>query len=48
MGSRLLKRWLHQPIRDPKQLNGRYNAIDAFKDSGLFSELAGVLRHMGT
>ncbi|ELV7516479.1 DNA mismatch repair protein MutS [Photobacterium damselae] len=47
MGSRLLKRWLHQPIRDPKQLNGRYNAIGAFKDSGLFSELAGVLRHMG-
>ncbi|MGR5066546.1 DNA mismatch repair protein MutS [Photobacterium sp. DNB22_13_2] len=47
MGSRLLKRWLHQPIRDRQQLNGRLDAITAFKDSGLFLDLAGVLRHMG-
>ena len=47
MGSRLLKRWLHQPIRDQHQLNGRLNAIEAFKDSGMFVDVASVLRHMG-
>ncbi len=47
MGSRLLKRWLHQPIRDQHQLNGRLNAIEAFKDSGMFVDMASVLRHMG-
>ncbi|WP_428449623.1 DNA mismatch repair protein MutS [Photobacterium nomapromontoriensis] len=47
MGSRLLKRWLHQPIRDHQQLNGRLDAISAFKDNGLFLDLAGVLRHVG-
>ncbi|OLQ78492.1 DNA mismatch repair protein MutS [Photobacterium proteolyticum] len=47
MGSRLLKRWLHQPIRDPQQLNNRFDAIAAFKDTGFFTDLAGVLRHMG-
>lgn len=47
MGSRLLKRWLHQPIRDQHQLNGRLNAIEAFKDSGMFVDVANVLRHMG-
>ena len=47
MGSRLLKRWLHQPIRDQHQLNGRLNAIEAFKDSGMFVDTASVLRHMG-
>ncbi|PSW42722.1 DNA mismatch repair protein MutS [Photobacterium phosphoreum] len=47
MGSRLLKRWLHQPIRDQHQLNGRLDAIEAFKDSGMFVDTAIVLRHMG-
>ena len=47
MGSRLLKRWLHQPIRDRQQLNGRLDAITSFKDTGLFLDIAGVLRHMG-
>ncbi|MDV5171520.1 DNA mismatch repair protein MutS [Photobacterium rosenbergii] len=47
MGSRLLKRWLHQPIRDRQQLNGRLDAITTFKDTGLFLDIAGVLRHMG-
>ncbi len=40
MGSRLLKRWLHQPIRDQHQLNGRLDAIEAFKDSGMFVDAA--------
>ncbi|KKC98252.1 DNA mismatch repair protein MutS [Photobacterium halotolerans] len=47
MGSRLLKRWLHQPVRNRQQLNLRLDAIGNLKDSGLFAELAGVLRHMG-
>lgn len=47
MGSRLLKRWLHQPIRDTKQLNHRLDAIAAFKDTGMFIDVAEVLHHMG-
>ncbi|MGF1756369.1 DNA mismatch repair protein MutS [Photobacterium sagamiensis] len=47
MGSRLLKRWLHQPIRDPQQLNNRFDAIATFKDTGMYTDVAGVLRHMG-
>ncbi|WP_434360821.1 DNA mismatch repair protein MutS [Parasalinivibrio latis] len=47
MGSRLLKRWIHQPIRDRKLLNARLDAITDLKDSGLHAELSGVLRNVG-
>ncbi len=47
MGSRLLKRWLHQPIREKKILNDRLNAIENLKNSGQFFELKENLQHMG-
>ena len=47
MGSRLLKRWLHQPIRNHQQLNARYDAIATFKDSNAFDNVALVLKNMG-
>ncbi len=47
MGSRLLKRWLHQPIRNFEMVNDRLDAITALKESGLYVELAGALRPIG-
>ncbi|RXJ72325.1 DNA mismatch repair protein MutS [Veronia nyctiphanis] len=47
MGSRLLKRWLHQPVRDLPLLNSRLDAITSLKDTGLYVELAEVLRPIG-
>ncbi|WP_255555480.1 DNA mismatch repair protein MutS [Enterovibrio paralichthyis] len=47
MGSRMLKRWLHQPMRDFSIVNRRLDAITALKDTGLYVELASVLRPVG-
>ncbi|USH02956.1 DNA mismatch repair protein MutS [Grimontia kaedaensis] len=47
MGSRLLKRWLHQPMRDFKIVNRRLDAITALKDTGLYVDLASSLRPIG-
>nr|WP_192867677.1 DNA mismatch repair protein MutS [Thaumasiovibrio occultus] len=47
MGSRLLKRWLHQPVRQQDVLNQRFDAIGDLKDSALFTELHPVLRNIG-
>ncbi|MFD2178666.1 DNA mismatch repair protein MutS [Veronia pacifica] len=47
MGSRLLKRWLHQPVRDLERLNSRLDAITALKDTGLYTELETALRPIG-
>ncbi|WP_087023761.1 DNA mismatch repair protein MutS [Thaumasiovibrio subtropicus] len=47
MGSRLLKRWLHQPIRKQQVLNARLDAITELKESALFAELAPQLRTIG-
>ncbi len=47
MGSRLLKRWLHQPIRQQAVLNGRLDAISELKDSALFADLHPQLRAIG-
>ncbi len=47
MGSRLLKRWIHQPIRDFERLNQRLDAITAFKDSGIFADFSDALRPVG-
>jgi len=34
MGGRLLRRWLHRPLRDQSALNGRYDAVeDLIRDS---------------
>ncbi|WP_422615189.1 DNA mismatch repair protein MutS [Grimontia marina] len=47
MGSRLLKRWLHQPMRDFKIVNRRLDAITVLKDTGLYVDLANSLRPVG-
>jgi DNA mismatch repair protein MutS len=34
MGSRLLRRWIQRPLRDPQILKGRYQAIEALLSAG--------------
>jgi len=45
MGSRMLKRWLHMPVRDIATLTGRQQTIGALQDR--YSELQPVLRQVG-
>jgi len=47
MGSRMLQRWLHQPMRCQDTLNQRLNAITEIKELGLFVELKPVLKQIG-
>ncbi|TFH92175.1 DNA mismatch repair protein MutS [Vibrio ouci] len=47
MGSRMLKRWLHQPMRDIDTLNHRLDAISELKDEALFGDLHPVLKQIG-
>ncbi|UUM30949.1 DNA mismatch repair protein MutS [Vibrio japonicus] len=47
MGSRMLKRWLHQPMRDIETLNQRLDAIGEIRDQSLFSDLHPVLKQIG-
>ncbi|MFR3707563.1 MAG: hypothetical protein ACLTXH_08170 [Enterobacter hormaechei] len=45
MGSRMLKRWLHMPIRNTDTLIGRQQTIAALQDR--YTELQPVLRQVG-
>jgi len=45
MGSRMLKRWLHMPVRDTKILTERQQTIGSLQDAT--SELQPVLRQVG-
>ncbi|RJX67369.1 DNA mismatch repair protein MutS [Vibrio sinensis] len=47
MGSRMLKRWLHQPMRCTDTLNQRLDAISELKQDSLFCELSPVLKQIG-
>lgn len=47
MGSRMLKRWLHQPIRDINTLTARQQAISALQQADLISTLQPPLRQVG-
>lgn len=47
MGARLLKRWVHQPLRDRAVLNGRQDRIDALRDGWRFEALRQVLDRIG-
>lgn len=47
MGSRLLKRWLHQPIRDSLVLQQRQSSIQALLDVGALNDLQPILRAIG-
>nr|WP_202599370.1 DNA mismatch repair protein MutS [Vibrio sp. V39_P1S14PM300] len=47
MGSRMLKRWLHQPMRCIDTLNQRLDAIGELRDQALFADLHPVLKQIG-
>ncbi|CAH8224528.1 DNA mismatch repair protein MutS [Vibrio aestuarianus] len=47
MGSRMLKRWLHQPMRCTDTLNQRLDAIGEIKQQTLFTDLQPVLKQIG-
>ena len=47
MGSRLLKRWIHQPIRDLNKLQKRQNIIATLQESGLIESLQPCLQQVG-
>lgn len=47
MGSRMFKRWLHQPMRNNKALNQRLDAISEIKDEAYFAELHPTLKSIG-
>lgn len=47
MGGRLLRRWLHRPLRDHAQLRARLQAVQTLIDSGAGQELRELLRGIG-
>ncbi len=47
MGSRLLKRWIHQPIRQMKKLEERQETIDALQKNGQIQPLQSLLQNVG-
>ncbi|MCG9665625.1 DNA mismatch repair protein MutS [Vibrio mediterranei] len=47
MGSRMLKRWIHQPMRCIKTLNYRLDAISELKQDALYTELSPTLKQIG-
>ena len=47
MGSRLLRRWIQRPLRDPNALRGRYQAIDTIQTGGLTETLQEALHGIG-
>lgn len=47
MGSRLLKRWIHQPLRHKKSLLNRQNAIKNLIQQELYSDFKPMLQQIG-
>ncbi len=47
MGSRLLKRWLHRPIRDTKQLQLRQHAISSLINNYHYESIQTILEQIG-
>jgi DNA mismatch repair protein MutS len=47
MGSRLLKRWLHFPLRDLSTLNNRHDAIEQILETDLHQDIQPVLKGLG-
>lgn len=47
MGSRLLKRWVHQPIRDVKKLKERQDIIESLQKSEQIAPLQQALQNVG-
>jgi DNA mismatch repair protein MutS len=47
MGARLLRRWLHRPVRDLNVINNRQEAIATLIQDRLFDDLQNVLQGIG-
>nr|WP_202436356.1 DNA mismatch repair protein MutS [Vibrio eleionomae] len=47
MGSRMLKRWIHQPMRNMDALNQRLDSIGELKSTGIFADVQPVLKQIG-
>ena len=47
MGARLLRRWLHYPLRKKSVIEGRLQAIGALLENYKFEELRNILKHIG-
>ena len=47
MGGRLLRRWLHRPLRDHDELEDRYDAIEGLQQNAVYRELRENLRAVG-
>ena len=47
MGGRLLRRWLHRPLRDRAELTARHDAIERLDDQVLYRDLRDDLRSVG-
>lgn len=47
MGGRLLRRWLHQPLREQAILTARHDAIDSLLGQGAMGEVRDHLRAIG-
>ncbi|MBY6224884.1 DNA mismatch repair protein MutS [Ferrimonas balearica] len=47
MGSRLLKRWLHQPLTQRSVLEGRLDSVACLKDQTAYLDLAELLKPVG-
>jgi DNA mismatch repair protein MutS len=47
MGGRLLRRWLHRPLRDPATLRLRYHAVGTLIDAARHVALGDMLRAVG-
>ncbi|MGO8855520.1 MAG: DNA mismatch repair protein MutS [Steroidobacteraceae bacterium] len=47
MGARLLRRWLHRPLRDHDTLRIRYHAVATLIDAARHEALAQILRSIG-
>jgi DNA mismatch repair protein MutS len=47
MGGRLLRRWLHRPLRDRAELTARHDAIERLDDQAIYRDLRDDLRSVG-
>ena len=47
MGGRLLRRWLHRPLRDHASLRARHDAVGLLIDTGAYEPLREALRGFG-
>ena len=47
MGGRMLRRWLHRPLRDRETLKARYHAVATLVDSSRYTQIGQSLRPIG-